>query len=310
MKEVNGENLKLKQLLKKLQEKLILERKKNKRLLLNNLISERRQIKALQEAMCQKDVPNKILNINANYLTSENSCIDIPQTNALKNNKNLYEKLSNSSEDNSVMYLRPYGSKFRGKLYMYLPQKNTDQLSSWNLSRKADILWNCLNILSNKEEKDITRIVAKVLNQHNNIAEKLAASKNVTKISGKLNDSDTVDIMKRLKLSWSQLVLMKRFLKLRGFNIFSSTPAVHREIGARTAKATCTFHSFQRMDKNNEQQIIPAVLIDDLVAYVQECWENILSRNEYIEKPEFKNYVYIGNLFVTKKRLNNKIIHL
>lgn len=289
--EANEKNKKLRLLVSQLKRDLVIEKAKYKRLARQSLSQNflLREIDVLKMGQSQiQTTPNMIstgTNTDESHINHVVTSIVAP---------NLYEQLGTFCGNKGLIYMRQHGLKSRGRLYLHIPEITANTLKTWNINSRAETLSTCLNIISNSNVDTIASILIHFLIKNPNVAEKVGKIKNVPKINVKLSESDSVDIIKRLKLTWMQYVLMKRFLKSRGLDIFVSTPAVHREIQTRSIKTSYSFHSFQTVDKRNEPVTIPAVLIDNLIDYVKEAWENILLHNMFVEKPEFKNFIYIG----------------
>lgn len=202
----------------------------------------------------------------------------------------LFEKYGNSYENNSLIYLRPYGSKAKGKLFIHIPQSSTTMnQSSWSLNQKVDILTKCLKALFNENQSQISQLIVQYLKKESGLIPLIRQNNELFNL--KLYVSDAVDIIKRLKLSWQQLVLLKRFLKSKNMDIFPSTCSIHAEIKTRNIKSTYVYKAFELPDNSK----IPAVLIENLLLYVKECWQNLLLRGDFVDRPEYNNYVYIGN---------------
>lgn len=248
---------------------------------------------------------NQIAKLNNIPQVIENNKKDVQDQFVCKINLNTYEILSDPYSDSSMICLRQIGSNRRGKWYIHVPQgsnKKCMSLSTWSIKHKVDMLAKFLEKLnSDTLSMHTSTILADFLKRHPDVSKTLAESKAID-ITGKLNDSNTADIIKRLKLTWYQYVLLKRFLKNEGVNIFPSTAAVYSEIKSRNIKSTYLFRTFELIDeKTGEKLLIPAVFIKSLIDFVTECWENLLIRDQFIDRPEFKNNIYIGNIRFVRK---------
>jgi hypothetical protein len=111
--------------------------------------------------------------------------------------------MQNPNRDGSLIEIRPTTARAKGKWYLHLPQKRstTTEMSKWSRETKAEILENCPRTLGGEENNDAqVQILSTFLQNNPELASKLTKH-GVPGYTPKLPPSNSVDLMKQLKLS-------------------------------------------------------------------------------------------------------------